>query len=567
MGTIFFIVLLIIYVIEIAYIIKNDIEQTFKRVSATLFTISLILIFLQLGATLPNLPLYYEGIDEEVFSYDIVFYIGMFGYYCGYFIITIIAIILTYIPIFEFKKEKKQKNLNNNNQKIHSESTKDVITSKSENKAAETKEPKHSKKFLLISALIIISSLAVGSFVLFEDNFTTIANSIIKRDISEVKQSVVKIVIYDKENDELATGSGVCVFENNIIVTNFHVIEGASKIQIVTDSNQTYDINKINAFSKKEDLALISGNFNLQPIILGDTNKIAVGDNIIAVGSPEGQLNTVSTGIISNLNNDYDIGISTPISPGSSGGALLNSKNQLIGITYASYNSDSAQNLNYAINKNYIEKMYHSIEINTCKQINNSNISSFVLYMGYSAAFEYSNSYYTVSNFDVWESLTNDIVKFPAYVLSQESEPTLCNIFSDFSTEDKYLTVELYKNMLEYESKNLKDLSNVSTYDAILDTDIIPKYKFAMMLTDYDSTDNIEYIINKYPMEDGEAIFLKLLYGNLSMYNLSNSQYKSLSQFIFNNCDNSGEIAFFKLFDYEISYDSNGNVNRVYWYY
>lgn len=429
----------------------------------------------------------------------------------------------------------------------------------------EKKNPGHTKKFW-ITIILILSIFFIGvSFIIFKDEIIDIKNSIIRKDIEKVKSSVVKIVVYNDDNQQLSTGSGVCVFEDNMIITNFHVIEGASKIEIITDANQTYDITKIDAVNKKQDLALISGNFKLQSIILGNTDSLSIGQSITAIGSPKGQLNTMSTGIISNINNNYDICISTPISPGSSGGALLNEKNQLIGITYATYSSDDAQNLNYAININYIEKLYHSLEIHTCKRIDESNVNNYITGIGYSEAFEYSNTYYSIENLSVWKSLTDTQTKFSNLLTSKTDGKTLQGIFSSFSSDDRYTIVELYKQMLEYERKFVDDIGGLTAYEAIMDTNIIPKYEFAMIMTDYYYTNDIESAIRRFPMEEGEDIFLRLMYGKLS--GLSNSQYKSLANFIFTNCDNKGKIAFFKLFGYEISYDSNGKVNKVSWYY
>jgi V8-like Glu-specific endopeptidase len=397
--------------------------------------------------------------------------------------------------------------------------------------------------------------------IIFEYDFNDLKNIIVTKKIEDVKESIVKVVVYNNDNEELATGSGVCVFDNNMIITNFHVIEGASKIQIITNAKETYNINKINAFNKKQDIALIS----LQPIAIGNVNHIAVGQNITAIGSPEGQLNTMSTGIISNIDNDYDIGISTPISPGSSGGALLNKKNQLIGITYATYNSSDAQNLNYAINVNYVKRIYNAYKNDECKIISDSKVSNFVKELEYSDTFENSLFYYYVDSFSTWKTLTDDETKFSNFLMSQENGQILQGIFTSFSTEERYTIIKLYKEMTEYESKSLRDISNISVYDAILDTNIISKYEFAMIIDDYSNSNNIENIINKYPMQTGEDIFLRLVYGNLK--HLSNSQYNKLSKFIFNNCSNNAQIAWFTLFGYEISYDTNGNVKSVTWYY
>lgn len=162
---------------------------------------------------------------------------------------------------------------------------------------------KISKKLL---AAIIAGIIAICIFLLI---------NAIPTDIETIKDSVVMLRIYDKEGHELGTGSGFCAYKSNYIVTNFHVIEGAYKIEIVTDDNKTYKADKIEIFNKNEDLAIISGNFELSPLKIGNSISLKAGQKITAIGSPMGQLNTVSTGIVSNADNDYQIRITAPISP------------------------------------------------------------------------------------------------------------------------------------------------------------------------------------------------------------------------------------------------------------
>ena len=175
-------------------------------------------------------------------------------------------------------------------------------------------------------------------------------------DIEEVKDSVVMIEVYGDSGDLLATGSGFCAYKDNWIITNFHVIEGAKSIKVETDSHQKYSAEKIVFFNKVQDIAVLSINGHLNPLKLGDSSNIKTKDKVTTIGSPKGELNTVSEGIISNVDNKAQIRISAPISHGSSGGVLLNHKNEVIGITSAGY--DDAQNLNFAINISLLNNLY-----------------------------------------------------------------------------------------------------------------------------------------------------------------------------------------------------------------
>ncbi len=167
-------------------------------------------------------------------------------------------------------------------------------------------------------------------------------------DLKTIKRSVVKI------ETNLGSGSGFCVIKDNWIITNYHVIKNAKKINIIDDNNQKTEISDIVLYDEEKDIAVLEADIKLPPLTLGDGNALNLMDEITVIGSPEGVLNTVSVGIISNTSHEEYIVISAPISPGSSGGVMLNDKFQAIGIITATANDEFAQNLNFAIN---IEKL------------------------------------------------------------------------------------------------------------------------------------------------------------------------------------------------------------------
>ena len=108
----------------------------------------------------------------------------------------------------------------------------------------------------------------------------------------------------------------------------------------------------------------------LEPIQFGDSDKIEIGDDIVAIGSPLGIQNTLSSGLVSNLvniNNQKFIQMTAPISPGSSGGALFNMYGQVVGMTTAFLND--GQNMNLAIPSNEIKPFLSSTSIKTFSQL------------------------------------------------------------------------------------------------------------------------------------------------------------------------------------------------------
>ena len=146
-----------------------------------------------------------------------------------------------------------------------------------------------------------------------------------------------------------ASGSGVIVTAGGYIVTNNHVVEKASKIQVVLDDKRTYDA-KLIGTDPTTDLALIKieGEANLPFVVYGNSDNVRVGEWVLAVGNPFNLTSTVTAGIISaktrsiNLLRDKDnmaiesfLQTDAVVNPGNSGGALVNLRGELIGINTA----------------------------------------------------------------------------------------------------------------------------------------------------------------------------------------------------------------------------------------
>jgi hypothetical protein len=201
------------------------------------------------------------------------------------------------------------------------------------------------KRNIFIS-LIIVTSLIVFSASIFASENLPI---LIKR----IKPSVVIVFAYDNKGDFLQLGSGFFISQNGDIITNYHVIQGASSAEIKTADEKTYPITYIVAGDEQNDIIRLSVNIPSQyvyPLSLSKTIP-EVGERIIVYGSPLGLENTVSDGIVSAIRDVPDFGkviqITAPISPGSSGSPVLNMQGEVIGI--ASFQMVEGQNLNFAI--------------------------------------------------------------------------------------------------------------------------------------------------------------------------------------------------------------------------
>ena len=163
----------------------------------------------------------------------------------------------------------------------------------------------------------------------------------------------------------MAQGSGFFVDRTGKLVTNFHVIEAAASAVVKSSMGAFYPVKGVLGIDKEHDLAVLKvagSDFTFLP--LGDSDVVQLGDKVVAIGSPLGLEDTISDGLISGIRDlgKYTVFQTTAaISPGSSGGVLLNSKGEVVGIT--SFQLTSGQNLNFAIPVKYAKPLLKSDEL------------------------------------------------------------------------------------------------------------------------------------------------------------------------------------------------------------
>jgi hypothetical protein len=165
--------------------------------------------------------------------------------------------------------------------------------------------------------------------------------------------AIVSIITSGKDGKPVAQGSGFLVSTDGRIVTNYHVIKGASSAIVKLPDGAFYDVDGAVAVDKVRDLAVIkSHGQNFRVVTLGNSDRVQVGEEIIAIGSPLSLESTVSSGIVSSIRTIEDEGgkflqVTAPISPGSSGGPLFNMAGEVVGITTLFLKG--GENLNFAI--------------------------------------------------------------------------------------------------------------------------------------------------------------------------------------------------------------------------
>ena len=173
-------------------------------------------------------------------------------------------------------------------------------------------------------------------------------------------------------------GSGVIFSKDGYIVTNYHVIQGANKVQVTLHNGETYPASIVGG-NNDMDIAVIKINAkDLKPAKVGDSSTVEVGDTAVAIGNPLGQLGgTATTGIISALDRNLTIEGRTlslmqtdaAINGGNSGGGLFNSKGELIGIVDAKSSGVGIEGLAFALPINSVIDDINNI-------IENGNVST-----------------------------------------------------------------------------------------------------------------------------------------------------------------------------------------------
>ncbi|RJR47701.1 MAG: hypothetical protein C4576_09195 [Desulfobacteraceae bacterium] len=168
---------------------------------------------------------------------------------------------------------------------------------------------------------------------------------------SEVFEMVSACIVVVKASD--AKGGGVfgsgVVLAKGLVATNYHVVEGSSRIQIV-HGGKAYPATLLHADREKDVCTLLVKGLSAPAVVMGSTSRLKVGARVYAIGAPHGLELTLSEGIVSSfrtVDRGNLVQITAPISPGSSGGGLFNENAQLIGLP--TFYLSKGQQLNFAV--------------------------------------------------------------------------------------------------------------------------------------------------------------------------------------------------------------------------
>jgi Do/DeqQ family serine protease len=209
-------------------------------------------------------------------------------------------------------------------------------------------------------------------------DFTTAAENTIHA-VVHVKNKTISKVPYldffygyrgDREQTQIGTGSGVIITEDGYIVTNNHVIQNATELEVTLNNNKSYQAKLVGTDSKM-DIALlkIEADEKLPYTVFGNSDEIKVGEWVLAVGNPYNLNSTVTAGIISakarHLANDgiqSFLQTDAAVNPGNSGGALVNTRGELIGInTMITSPTGSYTGYSFAVPSNIARKIIEDL--------------------------------------------------------------------------------------------------------------------------------------------------------------------------------------------------------------
>lgn len=263
-------------------------------------------------------------------------------------------------------------------------------------KPKKEREKYVTKKFFavtLIVAMVFSAVLGAGVFavsasyfglggkVINDNNFnlalSTKSELSIQQIVAKNENSVVAITTESVSTDSWAgqyvtngAGSGVIYSEDGFILTNNHVIDDATSVKITLHNGDTHKASVIAADAQTDIAVLKIKADNLDPVELGSSESLSVGDLAVAIGNPLGTLaGTATDGIISGLEREITISgksmtllqISASVNPGNSGGGVFNAHGDLIGLVVAKSSGSDVEGLGFAIPVDTVKKVADSL--------------------------------------------------------------------------------------------------------------------------------------------------------------------------------------------------------------
>ena len=186
--------------------------------------------------------------------------------------------------------------------------------------------------------------------------YASTVNSVVSINCSSVSTN-----IFGQSVQSASSGSGFIITQDGYIVTNHHVVSGASSVTVTLYNGTEYPATVVGSDSDYDVAVLKINATDLQPVTLGNSNSVNVGDSVLAIGNPLGELTfSMSQGIVSCCDRAINVDgtpfnmiqVDASINPGNSGGPLMNLYGEVVGIVsakYSSYSDTTVEGLGFAI--------------------------------------------------------------------------------------------------------------------------------------------------------------------------------------------------------------------------
>ncbi len=216
---------------------------------------------------------------------------------------------------------------------------------------------------------VMLNTTASGKAISDAEIYAAAVNSVVS--INTTSQAGVNI--FGQPVQTASSGSGFILSSDGYILTNYHVVQDASSVQVTTYGGDTFQAQVIGGDADYDIAVLKVSASGLQRAVLGNSDTLNVGDRVLAIGNPLGELTfSLSGGMVSSVNRAINVsGIpfhmiqtDTSINPGNSGGPLLNTSGEVVGIVSAKYSSSNGkivEGIGFAIPINDMRAMVQDI--------------------------------------------------------------------------------------------------------------------------------------------------------------------------------------------------------------
>ena len=332
----------------------------------------------------------------------------------------------------------------------------------------------------------------------------------------KVSGSVLYCTSYNKDGYIESWGSAVVINSEGIVYTCFHLFENAEILTLEKDDVKIDEVKIVGAEPEKDILILKIEPGDYIELIIGDSDSLSIGEKVYALGNPQCYKNTFSEGIISAIRNDdtdlenKQIQYTASTSHGSSGGALFNSKAELIGISYQM--DTQGQDINFAIPVNY----YKCVDLVGYQDSNQVNaITAYCLgYSKYKSGGYYKANEYFNEYLEVFPENTNALLQSGENYMSRGQYDSAIVRYNEVISRDP-LNKYAYKSRGDANSYNGDTLKTLDDYSKAIEID--NKYYSAWIGRAFFN----HYTLKKYDaaIEDyNKAISLKPQYTFLLKY-------------------------------------------------